>query len=114
MAGQGSQIWYCRSLQMDPQLGSRRLLELQRAFVDSRQRKRRELDEGSFRCWPPPACRPFFPDLDALLIAIAEHKVRADVIVDQLIASVDDRSVVVSPRRSPTDNVADSSTSLAG
>jgi GTP pyrophosphokinase len=55
-----------------------------------------------------------YPDLDALLIAIAEHKVRADVIVDQLIASVDDRSVVVSPRRSPTDDVADSSTSLAG
>jgi GTP pyrophosphokinase len=30
-----------------------------------------------------------YPDLDSLLIAIAEHRVRADVIVDQLIASVD-------------------------
>lgn len=30
-----------------------------------------------------------FPDLDALLIAVAEHKVRADTIVDKLIASVD-------------------------
>ncbi len=55
-----------------------------------------------------------YPDLDALLIAIAEHKVRADVIVDQLIASVDDRHTVVPPRRSPTDEVAGSSTSLAG
>ena len=35
-----------------------------------------------------------YPDLDSLLIAIAEHRVRADVIVDQLIASVDDRAVI--------------------
>jgi len=34
-----------------------------------------------------------YPDLDSLLIAIAEHRVRADVIVDQLIAAVDDRAV---------------------
>jgi GTP pyrophosphokinase len=34
-----------------------------------------------------------YPDLDSLLIAIAEHRVRADVIVDQLIASVDDRAI---------------------
>ncbi|HCT79195.1 MAG TPA: GTP pyrophosphokinase [Micromonosporaceae bacterium] len=47
-----------------------------------------------------------YPDLDSLLIAIAEHRVRADVIVDQLIASVDDRALIVSPRRSPTDDVA--------
>lgn len=30
-----------------------------------------------------------YPDLDSLLIAVAEHRVRADVIVDMLIASVD-------------------------
>ncbi len=44
-----------------------------------------------------------FPDLDSLLIAVAEHRVRADVIVDQLIASVDasteGRGLVAQPRR---------------
>ncbi|WP_117213824.1 RelA/SpoT family protein [Allorhizocola rhizosphaerae] len=44
-----------------------------------------------------------FPDLDSLLIAVAEHRVRADVIVDQLIASVDASTdgggIVTNPRR---------------
>jgi GTP diphosphokinase / guanosine-3',5'-bis(diphosphate) 3'-diphosphatase len=54
-----------------------------------------------------------YPDLDALLIAIAEHKVRADVIVDQLIASVDAQADAPAPRMSE-EAAARSSTSLAG
>ncbi|WP_020521318.1 RelA/SpoT family protein [Catelliglobosispora koreensis] len=49
-----------------------------------------------------------YPDLDTLLIAIAEHRVRADVIVDQLIASVDasagQRGIPVQPQQSPTES----------
>jgi guanosine-3',5'-bis(diphosphate) 3'-pyrophosphohydrolase len=58
-----------------------------------------------------------YPDMDSLLIAIAEHRVRADVIVDQLIASVDAQGQSApAPRTSDEDirDTARSSTSLAG
>ena len=58
-----------------------------------------------------------YPDLDSLLIAIAEHRVRADVIVDQLIASVDDRAVIPARAKQRAGDTAasgeSSSTSLA-
>lgn len=63
-----------------------------------------------------------YPDLDTLLMAVAEHKVSADTIVDQLIASVDNQGdaaratppAVVAPRREGADTkTRRSSTSLA-
>jgi GTP pyrophosphokinase len=63
-----------------------------------------------------------YPDLDTLLIAVAEHRVSADTIVDQLIASVDNQNEaartppvnVVPPRRDAADTPPRrSSTSLA-
>jgi GTP pyrophosphokinase len=46
-----------------------------------------------------------YPDLDTLMIAIAEHKINADDVVDQLIDSVDNgqASKIVVPRRSGED-----------
>jgi GTP diphosphokinase / guanosine-3',5'-bis(diphosphate) 3'-diphosphatase len=55
-----------------------------------------------------------YPDLDALLIAIAEHKVRAEVIVDQLIASVDAQGEAAPAPRMSEEATARSSTNLAG
>lgn len=63
-----------------------------------------------------------YPDLDTLLMAVAEHRVSADTIVDQLIASVDNQGEaarstpvsVVAPRRDAADAPPRrSSTSLA-
>ncbi len=54
-----------------------------------------------------------YPDLDSLLIAIAEHRVRADVVVDQLIASVD-AQLDMGGQSAPLPRVSEESTSLTG